>query len=57
MEDAITGLKAQKTCSEMRGDVQTTFTRLFEEHHDEQLKFDADEKKRIRKLLTRNKNS
>ena len=50
MEQAITALKPQASCTAMRKDVQTVFARLFKLHHDEQLQFDADEKLRIRKL-------
>lgn len=50
MEDAITALKGRETCKLMRKDVQATFSKLFDKHHEEQLQFDADEKIRIRKL-------
>ena len=50
MEEAISSLKPQPTCKLMRQDVQVAFSKLFEEHHAEQLQFDKDEKARIRKL-------
>ncbi|MEM9329736.1 MAG: DUF922 domain-containing protein [Pseudomonadota bacterium] len=50
MEDAISALAPEKNCTEMRKSVQVVFSRLFEQHHAEQLQFDADEKARIRKL-------
>ncbi|MGI9351067.1 MAG: DUF922 domain-containing protein [Rhizobiaceae bacterium] len=50
MEKAISSLKPQDTCKLMREDVQAAFSKLFEEHHAEQLQFDKDEKTRIRKL-------
>jgi len=51
MEEAINRLQPQSDCVEMRERVQQTFSRLFEEHHREQLQFDADEKARIRGLV------
>ena len=57
MEDAISGLKPQESCSQMRKDVQAVFSKLFEEHHDEQLRFDAEEKIRIQKLISSNRSS
>jgi len=51
MEKAINALRPRPNCVEMRGDVQQTFSRLFEEHHKEQLQFDADERERIRGLV------
>ncbi|MEM7069670.1 MAG: DUF922 domain-containing protein [Pseudomonadota bacterium] len=57
MEDEISNLKPQRTCTEMRTDVQSAFTKLFQEHHAEQLKFDADEKTRIQKLIAESRNS
>lgn len=50
MEQAITALAPKPSCNAMRKDVQSEFTRLFKLHHDEQLQFDADEKRRIREL-------
>ncbi|MEM7214203.1 MAG: DUF922 domain-containing protein [Pseudomonadota bacterium] len=59
MEEAITALRPRENCSSMREDVQAAFSKLFEQHHAEQLQFDADEKVRIRKLTAqaRSKNS
>lgn len=51
METAINKLKPQPDCVEMRDKVQSTFETLFEEHHREQLQFDADEKARIQSLV------
>lgn len=50
MEQAINELKPRKTCPEMREKVQAVFAKLFKQHHDEQLQFDADEKQRISQL-------
>ncbi|MEM9278176.1 MAG: DUF922 domain-containing protein [Pseudomonadota bacterium] len=57
MEDAISALQPQDNCSRMREDVQIVFSRLFEQHHAEQLQFDADEKIRIRKLTAQARNN
>ncbi len=51
MEEAIKALDTQNDCVEMRAEVQKTFSRMFEQHHAEQLQFDADEKTRIRGLV------
>lgn len=51
MEKAVLGLKPEADCTAMREVAKATFSKLFKEHHDEQLEFDASEKRRIRKLL------
>ncbi len=53
MENAISALPASENCVTMREDVQMVFSKLFDEHHKEQLQFDADEKNRIRGLVKR----
>ncbi len=53
MENAINKLPANKNCAAMRDDVQIVFSKLFNQHHKEQLQFDADEKARIRGLIKR----
>ena len=55
MEDAISSLPARKDCQTLRQEVQGEFSRLFKEHHKEQLQFDEDERKRIRLLLAENR--
>lgn len=51
MEKAIRELPEANNCVSMRANVQTIFSDLFEQHHKEQLQFDADEKARIRGLV------
>jgi len=53
MERAIGALPGQDNCVNMREEVQKVFTKLFEQHHEDQLQFDADEKSRIRGLVQR----
>ena len=53
MEEQIEALAPREQCSEMRRQVSETFAELSQKHHDEQLKFDADEKARINQLTKR----
>ncbi|MDJ0612759.1 MAG: DUF922 domain-containing protein [Rhizobiaceae bacterium] len=55
IEDAVKELDNRESCDQLRADVESEFSRLFEEHHKEQLAFDASEKIRIRKLLAENR--
>jgi len=57
MEDAINALQPRSNCRDMRLEVQEVFSRLFESHHDEQLQFDEDEKKRIRQLTAQTRSA
>ena len=51
METAIRALEQEDNCVLMREEVQVVFSALFDQHHKEQLQFDADEKARIRGLV------
>ncbi len=51
IEDAIKALDNRENCDLLRVDVENEFSRLFDEHHKEQLAFDASEKKRIRQII------
>ena len=53
MENAISALPAAEDCVAMREDVQKVFSKLFKQHHEDQLQFDEDEKNRIRGLVQR----
>lgn len=51
IEGAIGNLNARADCDALKLDVESEFSRLFEEHHNEQLAFDSSEKLRIRKII------
>ena len=51
MEQEIKSLKPEADCVTMREQVRIVFSRLFNEHHRDQLQFDQDEKSRIRALV------
>jgi len=55
IEDAVNALSSRENCETLRADVETEFSRLFKEHHKEQLAFDASEKKRIRAIIAQNR--
>lgn len=55
IEDAVNALDARDNCETLRADVESEFSRLFDEHHKEQLAFDASEKQRIRKIIAEGK--
>jgi len=56
MEETIKSLAPENDCSRMRNTVAEAFSILFEEHHKEQLQFDADEKERIQNLAKQSRN-
>lgn len=53
MEEAFVVLPPEKDCIQMRESVNTIFNKLFEQHHADQLQFDADERERISGLVQR----
>ena len=53
MEQAIKKLPPAEDCVKMRESVQIVFSKLFDQHHKDQLQFDADEKTRIRGLASK----
>jgi len=57
MEEAIKAIEPVPSCADMRLRVRDVFSVLFEEHHAEQLRFDASERERILRLQSRSNKS
>lgn len=54
MEQAVAALPPAADCSKAKENAKAAFSALFEQHHQEQLAFDAAEKQRIKRLLSQN---